>query len=318
MSKADVRIDGIDLQILKILTHNCRTSYRSIGKTLSISANTARKRINNLILNEVIEQFTTLVNFSLLGYRDVLTVLLKIDKNRHNVSEEVVKCMRDFGTVYMHIEALDGVHAFGIAVKDAHTNKYNIDSLRESLSKALGKGIFIPDIFFGEHKSLVSEKSLIRRIDLEIIECLLLNPRMTFLDIARTLNCSQETVIRRFEKLESSNMIMGFSLIHNPSRMKGYNYFSVILHTNTNMAKEVMKEISYSELNEYILRLPAFNFEDRVIVNFHIENVFDIESIVSKSRSINGVVKVESYQPIRINWYQEWLKKKIRNKIVSI
>lgn len=102
MSKADVRIDGIDLQILKILTHNCRTSFRNIGKTLSISANTARKRINNLILNEVIEQFTTLVNFSLLGYRDVLTVLLKIDKNRHNVSEEVVKCMRDFGTIYAY------------------------------------------------------------------------------------------------------------------------------------------------------------------------------------------------------------------------
>jgi len=170
----------------------------------------------------------------------------------------------------------------------------------------------------GKHKSLVSEKFHLRRIDFEIIECLLLNPRMTFLNIARTLDFSQETIIRRFEKLESGNVIMGFSLIHNPSRMKGYNYFSVILHTRPNMTTEVMKEISYSELNKYILRLPAFIFEDGVIVNFHIENVLDYESIVSKIRSIKGVVKVESYQPIRIKWHQEWLKKKIRNKILSI
>jgi hypothetical protein len=35
----------------------------------------------------------------------------------------------------MHIEALDGVHAFGVAVKDVHTNKYNIDSLRQSFPR---------------------------------------------------------------------------------------------------------------------------------------------------------------------------------------
>ena len=71
----------------------------------------------------------------------------------------------------------------------------------------------------------------------------------------------------------------------------------------SNMATEVMKEISYSE---------------RVIIVFHIENVLDIDSIVSKIRSIKGVVKVEAYQPIRIRWHEEWLKKEIRNKNISV
>ena len=111
---------------------------------------------------------------------------------------------------------------------------------------------------------------------------------------------------------------MGFSLQYNPSKMKGYNYFSVVIHTRPSMATEVMKEINYSELNEYILRFPPFIYHDRIIIIFHIENVFDIESIVSKIRSIKGVVKAEAYQPIRIKWHEEWLKKKIRNKILSI
>ena len=314
-----VRIDEVDLQILKILTHNCRTSYRSIGNTLGISVNTARTRINNLILNKAIEQFITLVNFSLFGYSgDVLTILLKVSKNRLNVIDKVAKSMRDLGPIYMHIEIFDGIHVFGIAVKDAHINNNNVDSLRESLSKGLGKSISVLDFFFGKHTSLVSEKFHLRRIDLEIIECLLSDPRMTFLNIARTLGCSQKTIIRRIEKLKSSRVIMGFSLQYNPSKMKGYNYFSVVIHTRLSMATEVMKEINYSELNEYILRFPPFIYHDRVIIIFHIKNVFDIESIVSKIRSIKGVVKAEAYPPIRIKWHEEWLKKKIRNKILSI
>jgi DNA-binding Lrp family transcriptional regulator len=225
--------------------------------------------------------------------------------------------MRDWGPIYMHIEVFDGVHVFGIAIKDTRINN-NIDSLRENLSKALGKSISVLDVFFGKHTSLVSEKFHLHRIDLEIIECLLSDPRMPFLKIARTLGCSQKTIIRRIEKLKSSRVIMGFSLQYNPSNMKGYNYFSAVIHTRPSMATEVMKEISYSELNEYILRLPPFIYHDRVIIVFHIENVFDIESIVSKIRSIKGVVKAETYQPIRINWYEEWLKEKISCKILSL
>jgi len=79
-----------------------------------------------------------------------------------------------------------------------------------------------------------------------------------------------------------------------------------------------MKEINYSELNEYILRFPPFIYHDRVIIVFHIENIFDIESIIGKIRSIKGVLKAEAYQPIRIMWREGWLKKKIRNKILLI
>jgi DNA-binding Lrp family transcriptional regulator len=314
LSNIDLRIDKVDLQILKILTLNCRTSYRSIGKTLGISMNTVRTRINNLIHNKAIEKFITIVNFSLFGYSgDVLTILLKASKKLGHVIDNVANRMKDWGPIYMHIEIFDGVHVIGIAVKNAPANGYNFDSLKGKLSKELEKSISILDVFLGKHTALVSEEFHLRKVDLEIIECLLSDPRMTFLNIARTLGYSQKTIIRRIERLKSSHAIMGFSLQYNPSKMKGYNYFSLLIRTRLNMATEVMKEISYSELYEYILRFPLFTYSERVIIVFHIEDVLDIDSIVNKIRSIKGVVKAEAYQPIRIRWHEEWLKKEIRN-----
>ncbi len=127
MSKADKRIDGVDLQILKLLTLNSRTSYRSIGKTLGVSVNTVRSHINELILNKAIEHFVAQVNFSLFGYSQVLTILLKFNKNRQKGIENVVKSTRDFGPVYMHIEILDEVDVIGIAVKGLLIDNDNID-----------------------------------------------------------------------------------------------------------------------------------------------------------------------------------------------
>lgn len=316
MSRNDVRIDEVDLKILKILTDDCRTSYRSIGKALGISANTVRTRINILISNKIIEQFITLVNFSLFEYIGILTIILKVGKNNLNVVNNVANSMRDVGFVYQHIEIFDRIYVFSIAVvRKPHYGGDNINSMTKKLHKALGWEISVLDLYYGNQISLSSNKFLLRRIDFEILECLLSDPRITFLNIARTIGCSQKTVIRRIEKLKSSRVIIGYSIQYNPSKMKGYNYSSVVLHTRAGLASKVIEEINYSELNKYILRFPPFEFHDRVIVIFRIENIFDIESIVSRLSSIKGVIKTDTYQPLRIRWHEKWLMEIIRNKI---
>jgi hypothetical protein len=120
--------------------------------------------------------------------------------------------MRDVGSIFQHIEIFDGVHVFSIAVRKSYFSGNNINSMRKKLYEDLGKNISILDLFYGKHTSLTSNKFHLRRIDLEILECLLSDPRMTFLNIARTIGCSQRTIIRRIEKLKSSRVIMGFSL----------------------------------------------------------------------------------------------------------
>jgi DNA-binding Lrp family transcriptional regulator len=144
-------------------------------------------------------------------------------------------------------------------------------------------------------KQIVSKKFKLLEIDLKIMRCLLADPRMNYLDIAKKVSSSQRTIIRRFEKLLSNHVIINFGIIHNPSKMKGYNYFSIIVKTEVGQSMDVMKQITYSELNNYILRLASFNFENAIIINFHSENVLDIESILNKVKTFNGVKKVDAF-----------------------
>jgi hypothetical protein len=159
----------------------------------------------------------------------------------------------------VHIYAIGGISALCIAIKyrigDEHLSYTNhnhnqnlVDSIRENLTNGLGTNISILNIFLGSHLSEISKKFRLLKIDLRIMKCLLEDPRMKYLDIARIVSCSQRTVIRRIEKLQRNHVILNFSIIHNPSKMKGYNYFSVIMKTDTNQSKNVMKQILYSEI----------------------------------------------------------------------
>jgi DNA-binding Lrp family transcriptional regulator len=277
------------------------------------------------------------VNLSVFGYSRVLTVVLRhpTGDNYAYYINEILNFLSKWGLVYMHITAAGGISAFGIAMRENWNGNYcssnkekddddenygNIfESIREDLKISLSSNISISDIWVGKNSSTVSKKFRLREIDFRILDCLMLDPRMKFLDIARKVSASQRTVIRRFEQLEVNNVLVRFGIIHNPSMMKGYNYFSVIIHTDARAEREVMQKISYSKLNEYILRIPEFTFQDKVILNLQCENAFDIESLVEALQSLKGVKKVDVAQPLRIKWdYAKLLRKEIKHKIASI
>ena len=50
----DFHMDHLDLEILKILANNCRTSYRSVGLALGLTTNTVKRRVKLLIQNKII------------------------------------------------------------------------------------------------------------------------------------------------------------------------------------------------------------------------------------------------------------------------
>jgi len=63
-----VKLNQIDFRILRLLSEDCRMSTYKIGEKLNVSADTVSYRINNLLKEEVIKNFTILVNLSKLNY----------------------------------------------------------------------------------------------------------------------------------------------------------------------------------------------------------------------------------------------------------
>ncbi len=77
MDRNDTKVDELDVSILRLLRDNARLSYRSIGKTLSMSTGTISQRIRKLVDNGVIKKFTTIIDSASVGKHCTLLVMIR-------------------------------------------------------------------------------------------------------------------------------------------------------------------------------------------------------------------------------------------------
>jgi len=78
-------LDEIDVEIIKILQENAKTSYRVIQDKLNISIGTIHNRISKLEKNDIIEGYTLKLNNEKLGYK--LTFLIRVNIDGKHTSE---------------------------------------------------------------------------------------------------------------------------------------------------------------------------------------------------------------------------------------
>lgn len=69
-----VKIDSIDIQILKELQDDARKSLKEIAESVGVAEGTIYNRINKLKKAGVIKKFIPVIDYSLLGY-DIIAVI---------------------------------------------------------------------------------------------------------------------------------------------------------------------------------------------------------------------------------------------------
>jgi Lrp/AsnC family transcriptional regulator for asnA, asnC and gidA len=85
-------LDEIDVEIIKILQENAKTSYRVIQDKLNISIGTIHNRISKLEENKIIEGYTLKLNNEKLGYKLTFLIRINID-GKH--TQEILKEISD-------------------------------------------------------------------------------------------------------------------------------------------------------------------------------------------------------------------------------
>lgn len=78
-SEKYIKISPIDIQLLKVLSENCRLNSVEIGKKLRISRETANNHIKKLINKKVIAKFQPTINFFLLEF-EAYVLSIKLSK----------------------------------------------------------------------------------------------------------------------------------------------------------------------------------------------------------------------------------------------
>jgi DNA-binding Lrp family transcriptional regulator len=83
-------LDEIDVEIIKILQENAKTSYRVIQDKLKISIGTIHNRISKLEENNIIEGYTLKLNNEKLGYKLTFLIRINIDgKHTQEILDEI-------------------------------------------------------------------------------------------------------------------------------------------------------------------------------------------------------------------------------------
>jgi len=61
-------LDGKDMEILRILQRNARTPFLEIGRNIGLSGATVHERVGALVKKGLIEGFSAILNYKLMGY----------------------------------------------------------------------------------------------------------------------------------------------------------------------------------------------------------------------------------------------------------
>lgn len=169
------RLDSADLQIISSLARDSRTPYRSIATTVGITPNAVKTRLNKLTSQGIIQSFIVRINAVIFGYEKLCILVLKnIDKTIKE--QDIFKKISLLGDVFGISKHLEGDAIFVLYVRNTAQDKIGIltDLLKPTTLEAL----------FATHRPVTMK---IQSSDLEIMKCLLSDPRMLAKDIAKEL-----------------------------------------------------------------------------------------------------------------------------------
>jgi DNA-binding Lrp family transcriptional regulator len=299
-----VRVDGTDLQIIRLLARDSRTPYKSIAADVGITSPAAKERIDKMISNGVIQKFIVLINPIIFGYEKLCVLIVK-NVDKATKEQDIFKKLSLLGDLVAYSEDLEGSYILRLYVKDVTQNK--IDTVIDLLKPATVKA------FFADFSPPPTMK--IHSSDLDIIKCLLSNARKSVENIAKETSLSPKTVARRLEKMRR-NYVSQFTISRNLTSMRltGYIEFDVLIHVELPKHQSVLEKI-YRELDEYLIFVPAWYQREVIVAVFFCANVSTTKLILRRLESYNGVNKVESFIRTSITINQNWLKREIDKRI---
>jgi Lrp/AsnC family leucine-responsive transcriptional regulator len=299
-------LDETDLKIISILSKDCRESFMSIGNSVGLTSKSVKARVEAMVSTGVIEKFVAKVNPVALGYG--LGCMLIVREHAAQ-TDDIIRRLNLLGDVSIHSRCMGGVSAFCLAIKEGHEDK--LELLRDSLKPATVHFMFTSASNYQSTKHELSET------DLMIIKCLLSNPRMEAIEIAKKISASARTVNRRLTRMKDNN-ILKFFIQCNPVSTLGYIQFVLVVNSVDRSFNNQIVEHIYGDLKENILCQPPIIDPDNIItLILFSKDIFTADRILKEVESLKGVNRVELFILTGSNSYDEWELREIDRRLNS-
>lgn len=265
-------LDMKDKKILYELDINARQPYSEIAKKVGLSKHAVKYRIENMIRNGIIINFTIITNLTRLGfpYYRLHFQLQNVDKKKE---AEIIGFLRKNKHIAWLVSC-DGKHDLlaGTIAKDAielHSilmsviNKYNKYILNYEVVSiirlvAFNRGYWFKEIAMPQKAVMVGvegKKTALPKVDeldKKILSLLATNSRMPASKIAKEVGASSDTVSYRIKMLLKNKIISKFFVQLNHKGIKAQLY-KTLLHLH-HLDEKGEKELArFAEMHPYIL-----------------------------------------------------------------
>ena len=276
------------MQILSRLLNNCRESDRQIGKNIGISGGAVKSRIGKMLKNKIIEYFALKIEPPVLGYGVIYIVVTGKDL------EDILQQVKLIGEPFFVVPCVGGITVCSIVVKE------NVQQKIE-LAKNLMKDVRVLTIFEAENPGVNSN---LTKTDLLIINELMKDPRQKIESIAKSTNLSTKTITRSIEKLQNDDAVQ-FTLIYNPTKIKGYIPHAILTWINGDLKKTL--EILKNEFSEHFMQIP-FVAKNQIVLFMYSDNIFKLDELTQNVRKMPGINSADLFIPKKIALPQKWIK----------
>jgi len=287
------KLDNYDMKILGILTINCRTPDRQIGKKVGLSGVSVKSRVSKMVRSGVIQNFTMKVEPASLGYGVIYMTVPSDDE------DSIVKKLKLVGEPFFVVPCLGDITACAIVVEK------DMEQKTELVKNLISNARIILTMDAKESEFRVD----LTKTDFKILEKLLKNPKEKIDAIAKSTKLSTKTVTRTIEKFEVNPAIQ-FTIIYDPKKLEKFIAFALLVMVQSNI-KKIKKEIEAS-FGDYFWQVPV-TAKELLDLFMYSDNIYNADVMRHKIKEIDGVAFTEVFFPKKITMPTNWINNSIKN-----
>jgi len=291
------KLDNYDMKILAILTIDCRTPDRQIGKKVGLSGVSVKSRITKMVKSGVIQNFTMKIEPPSLGYGIIYLTVPSDDE------VSIVKKLKLIGEPFFVVPCLGDIMACGIVVEK------DVEQKTELVKNLISDARIVLTLDAKESEF----RADLTKTDFKILDQLLKNPREKIDAISKSTMLSTKTVTRTIEKFEKNPAIQ-FTIIYDPRKLEKFVAFAVLAMVQSDV-KKIKTEIETS-FGDYFWQVP-FTAKELLVLFMYSDNIYNADVMRHKIKEIDGIIFTEVFFPKKITMPTNWISNSIKNAALS-
>jgi len=281
------------MKILGILTINCRTPDRQIGKKVGLSGVSVKSRITKMERAGIIQNFTMKVEPPSLGYGVIYLVVPSDNES------DIVKKLKLVGEPFFVVPCLGDITACGIVVEK------DVEQKTELIKNLISNARIVLTLDPKESEF----RADLTKTDFKILDQLLKNPREKIDLMAKSTKLSTKTITRTIEKFEKNPAIQ-FTIIYDPRKLEKFVAFALLAMVQ-NDVKKIKKDIE-NEFGDHFWQVP-FTAKELLVLFMYSDNIYNADVMRHRIKELDGVAFTEVFFPKKITMPTNWIINSIKN-----